>query len=236
MSGLSIREIASIGFPLGNGDGWLMMLQAYLDDSGTHTNGSHAVVIGGLIGAEPQWRTFDREWRAALKEPLSGKPPIKKWASADCWARSGEFGGYSIEDKNAAFDRFRAIIAASGVVSIAVAVDRVAWDELVTGGYRTTLTSAEAVCLTGVVDKACKYASTHPVGDKIAIYYDVGRQAPELERIAGLYKSRISYNPQVVSFSFLKVADATPLQGADMCATESYWHVKDYIKFGPGTP
>ncbi len=42
--------------------------------------------------------------------------------------------------------------------------------------------------------------------------------------------------PHIVSFAFLRVSQNTPLQGADMIATESFWHAKDVLKYGDNAP
>ena len=42
------------------------MLGAFFDDSGTH-DGSPVVAMGGLLGTDEQWRTFEERWLALIK-------------------------------------------------------------------------------------------------------------------------------------------------------------------------
>jgi hypothetical protein len=70
------------------------MLTGYFDDSGAHA-GSPAVVMAGLIGTDDQWEDFDKRWKALLREPLPGKPPLGAFHLVDCENRVGEFREYS---------------------------------------------------------------------------------------------------------------------------------------------
>jgi hypothetical protein len=38
--------------------------------------------------------------------------------------------------------------------------------------------------------------------------------------------------PRIVSLNFAQVVDVLPLQGADIVATESYWHAIEWLKLG----
>jgi hypothetical protein len=44
-----------------------MAMTAYLDESGTHENGSKTVVVGGFLGSEYAWLLFERGLAALLK-------------------------------------------------------------------------------------------------------------------------------------------------------------------------
>jgi hypothetical protein len=210
-----------------------MMLKAYFDDSGTHHT-APVLSVGGLIGTESQWTAFDGAWKFALLEPLPGKPRIKQWATADCRSGDGEFEGYSQADRDAVTRRFRMIIAESGVVSLNSVIDVQAWTELVVNGGRTKMGSAEEFCVVSCVLNTLAYAYANPDGRQVAIYYDAGRQrkSGKLDKIRDIFLRRAFENTKVVSFTFGKVVDYTPLQGADLVATESYWLAQDWLKAG----
>ena len=228
---LSIEEIVTIGLPIGNRDGWLFMLQVYFDDSGTHGNGSPFVVVGGLLGTTSQWEKFDPEWRALLREPLPGKPPLQKWHSWDCRFGRGEFEGYTQGERDHVTHLFRSIIIGSGVSSLSAAIDARAWRSLVAGDYLKHMGSAEQHCLVMCIDSALGYASQVHDRRRVAIYYDLGRRSARLEQMGDnyLHRTALTY-PRIFSLSFLRVAETMPLQGADMVATETFWAAQEWIE------
>ena len=235
MNPLSVRDIASIGFPMGMTDGRLLMLKMYLDDTGTH-GGSPVVGVGGLIGTEAQWTDFDTRWKALLAEPVPGAPPIRMWHSWHCRFGEGEFSAYGEADRDFATQRFRTALTESGVISAANMIDNQAWDELVVAKFGQSMATAEATALFRLIDRVMPWATHQSEGPDVTIYYDLGRKRKEIEQLAGLLTDGATRYPYVTSFTFMAVARATPLQGADMIATESFWHAKDFLKYGEDAP
>lgn len=204
------------------------MLRAYFDDAGTNST-APVIAVGGLVGTVDQWEAFDKKWRAKLKEPLESKPPIKSFSLWDCQNAQREFCRYSRPESDLLTKEFREIIIESGVIGFAAAIDKIAWDELVTPQHRQNMGPAENFCLTGCVRSVLAAAKTDFNDEDIALIYDAGRQPHLPERIERFDWSRDLDCPNVISFTWGKVADHTPLQGADMIATESYWFAKDWV-------
>ena len=224
--------MAHMGFPRGVADGWLWMLELYLDDTGTHA-GSPVVGVGGLIGTQAQWTSFDAAWKALLREPVPGKPPIRKWSSHDCSHSVNEFAGYNEAERDLATFGFRKIITDSGLYSASNMIDAIAWKELVTARFGDKVGTAESIALFALIGRLFTWVSSHSEGPKVAIYYDVGRTADsEILRLTGLLEEY----ENIIGVSFLRVVDATPLQGADMIATEAFWYAKDQIQLGVTEP
>ncbi len=75
---VSIRELSKALLPLDHPNGWLAMLRAYFDDSGTH-DASKIAVVAGLFGTEGRMDGLDRNWKKHLERPLDGMkapPPV----------------------------------------------------------------------------------------------------------------------------------------------------------------
>jgi hypothetical protein len=147
------------------------MLRAYFDDSGTHAD-SRVVVIGGLIGTDPQWARFKEEWAALLKQPLPGKTSLRMFHLSTCNARAGEFIGYSDAEQDAVIHDFRKIIINAELISIAAAVDRKAWCDLVIGAYRESFGDALSHCIAYCIEETIRIANPHAAGDEISIVID----------------------------------------------------------------
>jgi hypothetical protein len=206
-----------------------LMLKMFLDDSGTH-RASPVVGVGGLIGNDAQWEQFDADWKAVLARPYPEAEPLKKWSSGDCMRGDGEFDSYGDAEKDLVTRRFRDVITNSGVFSASNMIDRVAWDEIITPRFGDKLASAEATALFALIDRIAPWARMQADGSQVAVYYDMGRKSnPWVQHLAGLLQNAATTLPGIASFEFLKVAEATPLQGADMIATESFWYAQDFL-------
>jgi hypothetical protein len=226
-----VRQILESVLPFGCADGKLLMLRAYFDDSGTHAT-TPLVVVGGLIGGPVQWYRFERAWAALLAQPMPGKPPLRAFHLSHCAAREGEFADYNQAERDKITHDFRQIILASGVASVAYTIDRVAWDELVTGRYREFAGPPEANCLVKCVRAAMDFAGKHKHGPEVAIIYDKGRETEKFSTVGDMFVKGSFGNSQVVSFTFASIERFCPLQGADMIATESYWFGLQWLKDG----
>jgi hypothetical protein len=231
---LAIRDLVSLGFPTGVSNGYLLMLKMYLDDTGTHDK-SPVVGVGGLIGTQAQWTAFDTAWRALRDNPMDGKPPLSMWHSFDCRWGFDEFAGYNEAERNLITRKFRDIITTSGVVSASNMIDKVAWNELVVSKF-PSMASPETTCLFQAITRVLPWAAAQSEGPRIAVYYDIGRNGGEPAKLAALLSDARTHIPQIFSFTFLPVEAATPLQGADMIATEAFWYAKDFMKLGDDAP
>jgi hypothetical protein len=206
------------------------MLAAYFDDSGTHDD-SKLVVWGGFIGTAEQWSGFDKAWRAKLARPLPGKPRLTKFGLADCEGHHGEFAGYSEAESDLLQNECRELIVQAGVIGLAYAVERESWDRLAKGEAREFLGGdAESACFGGCFNGAVERAvHFFPEDRMLSVHFDRGRKSPKLDalidRVTKLYRG----SPAIVNLSYNRVNDFSPLQAADIIATENYWHASSVI-------
>ena len=156
------------------------MLRAYFDDSGTHAD-SRVVVTGGLIGTDEQWDRFNEEWAALLKQPVLGTTSLSMFHLSACNARVKEFSGYSDAEQDAVTHDFREIIIRAKLISIAAAIDRKAWDELVIGSYHNELGDPLFHCVEYCIEETIRIAGPHPAGDNISIVMDRGIYSQEIK-------------------------------------------------------
>ena len=78
-----IQRRALLSHPLSQRKKLFVMMQAYMDDSGTHAN-SHNCVIGGYFGGVNEWRRFERQWK-----PILDEYNISEFHGRRFWARDG---------------------------------------------------------------------------------------------------------------------------------------------------
>lgn len=229
---LSITELAEIVLPYGAREGLFLMLRAYFDDSGTHSS-SRVVVIGGLVGTEDQWRGFEAAWAAKLADPLpeAKKPALKMFHLSHCNGGWGEFASYTDTEADAVTHDFRQIVIGAGLISMAWAIDRIAWNELVIGPHLAALGEPLAYCTEQAVHETYKVAMVHPQGARIAATFDQGIYSDRLKAMLDPITHAMGV-PRVVHIGWSPVACLLPLQGADIVATENYWHIGKILQLG----
>jgi hypothetical protein len=207
-----------------------VLLRAYFDDSGTHA-GSDVVVLAGLIGTEAQWDLFKRRWAEKLACPLPGKSALKGFHLSACNARDGEFKGYSDAEQDAVIHDFRQIIIDSKLTSIATAIDKRAWDKLIVGPIRNVLGEPLVVCFVNCIDETIRIAEPYTHGHQIEVVFDQGIETERLREVGAAFTAP-SRRLRVDSVGFACVVEVLPLQGADIVATENYWHAAQWLKLG----
>jgi hypothetical protein len=204
------------------------VLTAYFDDSGTDPN-SPVVALGGLLGTMTQWQAFESAWAALLESPLPGKPRLKQFHLSPLRAMRGEFEGYSLAERDHVNFLFRHVILDVGLVTVAAAVDRVAWNKLVVGPMVEEVGQPEELCFVKCVDSVINTCRFRKPGQRIAIIFDQGVQS-QLGIWASLYKTQSDKYPEIAGIGFAKVSDILPLQGADLIATETYQFGQAWLK------
>lgn len=228
---VGVKELAKAIFPA-FADGWVVMLRAYLDDSGTH-DGAPVVVVGGLIGPTEHWDRLEQRWIEKLSSPLPGKPALKAFHLSHLVGHFGEFRDYKPAEVDRLRYEFREIILQSDLLQIVTVVSRPDWDELVVPPYRDVLGSAEEMCFTGFITNSLEFLRRHKStnGQKIAYVYDVGRKTPELERLFRIVEMP-EYRPEVASVTWGRVEDMPALQAADFIANENYRASQEWLATG----
>lgn len=215
--------------PRGTSGGIVMLyVRGYFDDAGTHRD-SDVVVIGGLYGVRQQWRKFENAWAAMLATPLpeAKKPALKAFHLSDCagrWPKS-EFANYSNAEQDAVIHDFRQIIIDCELISVACAIDKKAWDDLVVGPYRAVLGGAINHCFIRCVQDMLETLSHTTRDHSVAVMLDKGIYAPFIQGVADAFERE-----KLVSVSFGRVEKFLPLQGADIVATENYWFAAQWLK------
>src|SRR5882724_2648979 len=84
-----ISQRAASAHPL-NDPEWrkvFLMLQAYMDDSGSHSD-SRVCVVGGYFGGVNRWREFERRWN-----PILERYGIREFHAKEFWRRTPQGTG-----------------------------------------------------------------------------------------------------------------------------------------------
>ena len=204
------------------------MLCAFFDDSGTHAS-SAVVAMGGLLGTEEQWDVFESSWTSLLASPLPGKPRLKQFHLSPCRARLDEFQDYGWAEIDLITHNFRKVILDVGLVTIACAVNKVAWDELIVGEIAAQTGSPEELCFHKCMESMLNTIRLRKPGESVFVLFDQGVRR-QLQDYAMFYESQREEHPEISAIKFAPVAKIVALQGADMIATETYQYALEWIK------
>ena len=209
------------------------MLGAFFDDSGTHSD-STVVVLGGLLGDEQQWDAFAQQWQALLDRPFEGRAKISDFHLTDCRNGYGEFQDWSQAERDHVNYLFREVILNSGFVTIAAAINKTAWDDLVIGAVAEKLDATPIeFCFVKCLDFVIKMIRDNKPEEKVFLLLDQGSRKV-LEQWAWFYKNQIAKYPEIDDVAFGPVKKVIGLQGADMIAYETYKFAIEWFKDGTG--
>jgi hypothetical protein len=228
-----IADLFRVLLPRDCRNGWLAMLGAYLDDSGSHSS-SDIVITAGVAGTEAELRSLEWLWRKELDSPIEGlKPPLKRSHMTECQDFRGEFERWTRPETDYLCHRLQTVIIDSGVMAYGMACSRKDWDDLVTGNIRAIWGDAEGMCITNCFTKLIGWAQKFTFDPEMGFIFD--SRTKEVERRANavfeVYRRLIDM-PSLVGVSFLNSHKILPLQAADMVAWEFYQYANDILVNG----
>lgn len=164
-----------------------------------------------------------------MRNPLEGKEPLSQFHLSHCQSRSGEFYAYKSLESDYLIHLFNSIILEIGLVTIACAVNKTAWNELVVGPVATELGGPEGLCFVKCLESVMRTIRLRKPDEKVSLFFDQGI-TNRIVDLARLYFSQKAAYPELAGIGFAKVAELLPLQGADMIASWSYQYAQEWLK------
>jgi hypothetical protein len=114
-------------------------------------------------------------WTALLDNPLPGKPPLKEFHLSPLRAKKDEFEGYNQAERDHVNYLFRRVILDLGLVTLAAAIDRVAWNELVVGPLVEMIGPPEQLCFVKCIDSVLITIRLRKPGQRVIIAFKPDR-------------------------------------------------------------
>ena len=232
-----ISDLFRVLLPRDHPNGWLAMITAYVDDSGTH-GGSKIVLVAGLFGTEARLASLERNWRKHLERPLCGaKSRLKRFHMADCNASTREFTGWSRTETDYFCHQLQTEIVESGVSAYGAACSRNDWEELITGEQLALLGDPEGVCIWNSFVRMIAWAQANTFDPKMSFVFDSRPAASQryAKVVFDAFQRQIE-NPALTGISFLSSYDIVLLQAADLLAWELYQHATNILLNGMRFP
>ena len=191
--------------------------------------------MGGLLGTEEQWDVFAAAWNELLAHPLPGKPPLSRFHLSPCRAGADEFRDYSLAERDRITYLFRNVIIDVGLVTIAVSVNKLAWNKLVVDEIAVQLGDPIGFCFVKCVDQVLTTIRSQKPDENVFFFFDQAIR-DELEAWVQFYGMTKEKHPEIEGFAFAPVPKVVALQGADMIATETYQYNLKWLKDRENAP
>jgi hypothetical protein len=221
------------------------MLQAYMDDSGSHADSPYCL-IAGYWGGVNQWRKFDHEWNRALCD--FSVPEFHAW---QFWARDqnrqrvGPYRGWDDDRRNAFLSTLLRIIGELKLYPFVHGVVRSEWDKRTrderqsfSGGGGSGLTAPNNPVFLAFQTCVLRTVSYCHPGVVMDFVIDSNRNTDSWAAISYQEVRRLlikANDPVARHLGDLSFADSRrtlPLQAADLLAYEAF----KYAKWAKGNP
>lgn len=200
----------------------LLMLTAYIDDSGTDAKGPFCVLAGYISDVE-RWKAFSDAWDDELHAP----PKIAHFKMSEANNRRGPFWNWDEEARDRKVARLARIANNHAIGAIASIVSHKVYRGQAKGFLPKTIDNPYWLCFQKVVLETIRIYGNEGGGGKINFVFDAQGEGYErralqiLEGWRDLFTST-AYEPFIGSITFASDLDVLPLQAADLLA----WHVR----------
>ena len=199
----------------------IIVITAYLDDSGTH-DPSDVVVVAGFLGSDDEWLKFEPEWVDRLAED-----ELQRFHMTDCVNGTKDFADLPKSRRDLLIDNLCSIIGARDVLGISAAMLREDWDSVVVAEFPDILDvlhSPYYALSSSCIQQAVRHTNEMFGGkESLSIVSDCRPQdsAKQLA-LPGLYKDHAYWGQSIVTITPGLSKQFVPLQAADLFANELY--------------
>ncbi|MGD0075170.1 MAG: DUF3800 domain-containing protein [Candidatus Binataceae bacterium] len=212
------------------------MIEAYIDESGTHDQ-AKIIVMAGFLSSYKRWRKFDDKWDAILNPPDEIDPPEKRrvFHATDCLGKDGhgDFAGWSKGDRDRLVDQLVPIAKQRTLLAIATAFAVDDYKRIIPDRIQRKWTHPYYLCMFHLVNslKVNSHKFTFPSGEKIAFVF---AKKPKFEGLlTELYeelKATESLGDIMGKMTLGSPEEDIPIQAADLLCylTRTLWEKEHY--------
>jgi hypothetical protein len=207
---------------LGDQTGLVVVLKAYMDESGVH-DGSPVVTVAAYLARPRDWQAWTKRWNAA-------KRPIKVFHAVDAQNLEGEFKGREKDERDAIVKRILPVIVEAEFPGIVIGIHMDEFRKAI--GSRPDLTddvfrTPYGACFQWLVQSIMYLQARTGNRERIGFVHETN--AFKNEALEGFDHIKRYGNPQgtVIGLTFGSKQDCSPLQAADILAYEGNKRLRD---------
>jgi hypothetical protein len=204
-------------------DGAVVLLKAFMDESGTHDQ-SPVLTVGGYIGTAKEWRSFTKEWNRQLR-------PVKVYHSTDCQNLRGEFEGWSPTQRDAFVIRMLKVIRDANIGGVIVGIVMRDYEEAISKYPDLQMLGRPyTTCFHWAIETVIQDLWRHNMHNRLAFIHEINDY--QHEAVDAFNAIRGHYNPgnRMMSLAFGEKAEFVPLQAADIVVYECNKRLRDFKK------
>jgi Protein of unknown function (DUF3800) len=203
------------------GDRFMVIFDAYFDESGTH-QGADALTVAGYVSTPERWIVFEQEWNAALSEYGLDHFHMTKFVN-----RAPAYKDWTDIERRKRYARLVGIIERNTVASVGTVIPRKLFDSIMSekakricGGPYGLAVSATFIFLARLVKERRPDGCVAYVFESgVAGYGEILKVLVENEQDPSTKEFF-----RLLSFRFENKRQLVPLQAADILAYELYKH------------
>jgi hypothetical protein len=215
-----------VAFPFSDKNKHMMMLSAYMDETGHSSDERQKFVgIAGLLAPAANWEIFEGKWKAALAQPHFNIPHFHM---TDFAARKRGYKGWSEEKRQKVFGKLMNVIESIYPLPFGSIVPLDDFRRM-TKEHQTLLTDPYFICFQSAVAACTTFLEHRKLSDEEKVALIFSDQIEFRHRALQLYEKIEEIEPdslRTASPVFRDMRELVPLQAADIIAYEMYKEVE----------
>ena len=205
---------------------WLLMMRAYVDDSG---NGQPPVfLLAGFVAHGEQWEQFSGQWQ----EVLDGPPKLEYFKMREAARLEGQFKNWTEGDRDSRLWEFLTVIRRNVKLCVKWIVPDDAYDSVIKGRVARGMDNPYFLSFYGIMIGLPQYQEQHSLDEPVDFIFD--EQMEKSTLVQNGYDSFVKFAPDSVKRLLggrpihRDDKQLLPLQAADLVAwiTRRYYDEK----------
>lgn len=197
------------------------MIKIFIDESGTH-NDADVVTVAAYAGRPKAWREWSAEWRKAKK-------PIKVFHAVEAANRTGEFEGWTPEQRTELVKKLLPIIASHRVAGAVIGLNKTEFKKATEGrkDLHEALGSPYTTCFHWLVQSLLELLKHNKRTESLKFIHEQNSYEEEARGAFDFIKESANPNKVPMSLVFGGKQEQMPLQSADILAYEGNHRFRD---------
>jgi hypothetical protein len=180
------------------------------------------LTVGAYVARPRQWQELTKRWKVA-------KRPIKVFHAVDCANFTGEFKGWTAQERDPLVIRVLDVLRESDIPGVVIGLHMDEFRKAMAGrdDLRAIFGSPYAACFQWVVQVIMNIAAELASKERIGFIHETNDYPQEAQESFAWVETNGNPNRAVIGLQFADKQDYVPLQAADVLAYEGNKRIRD---------